>query len=385
MIVRTSHVLTVERLLRQFPVVAIAGPRQVGKTTLARQILEGRSGPKTFLDLEDPRDAARLGEPMLALGKLKGLVVIDEVQRRPDLFPVLRVLADRPRPAARFLLAGSASPELVRNSSESLAGRVAVHRMDGFSLQEVGSRHVERLWLRGGFPLSYLAGSEAKSALWRREFVGSLLERDLRDIGVNVSPTTLRRFWSMLAHYHGHILNSSELARAFGISDNAVRRYLDLLVGTFLVRQLAPWHENLSKRQVKSPKVYVRDSGMLHALLGIESLDALEGHPQVGASFEGFAMDAVISRLGLRADECFFWATHSGAELDLLVIRDGRRLGFEFKRTDSPQLTRSMHTALEDLRLERLDVVHLGSQEYPLEDRVRALPVSRVPNLKPLP
>ncbi len=362
-------------MLSQFPVVSILGARQVGKTTLARQLAEAWSGPRHLFDLEDPSDQARLSEPMLALQRLDGLVVIDEAQLRPELFPVLRVLVDRPTCPARFLLLGSASPTLVRGVSESLAGRVAALELGGFELSEVGGADADRLWLRGGFPRSYLAASDAASATWREEFIRAIVERDLPGLGLPLAPVAIRRFWTMLAHLHGQVLNLSELGRAFGVSDSSVRRYADFLTGACLVRQLQPWRENISKRQVKSPKVYVADSGILHSLLGLRTWADLERHPKVGASFEGFALNTVVASLDARPEECFFWATHAGAELDLLVVRGNRRLGFEFKRSAAPTVTRSMRTALQDLGLERVDVIHLGSHSFPLADRIRAIPV----------
>ncbi|MBI5367396.1 MAG: ATP-binding protein [Planctomycetes bacterium] len=373
MIDRLSHLRELRRLLRSYPVVGLLGPRQVGKTTLALAVAEGWRGPSTRFDLEDPADLARLADPGLALQDLRGLVVLDEIQRRPDLFPFLRVLADRRGPPARFLVLGSASPPLLRQSSESLAGRIAFHELGGLALDEVGPDSAARLWLRGGFPRSFLARTGAESSEWRRHFVRTFLERDLPGLGVTTASATLARFWSMLAHYHAQILNSSELARAFGVSDVTVRRYLDLLASAFVVRQLPPWHENLGKRQVKSPKIYLRDSGLLHALLGLETGEDLDRHPKVGASWEGFALDAIVRRLGARPEETWFWATHGGAELDLFVSRGGRRRGFEFKRSSAPALTPSMRSALADLRLDSLDVIYPGDATFALAPRVRAV------------
>jgi predicted AAA+ superfamily ATPase len=372
---RSRHLEQVQRLLRQHRVVALLGARQVGKTTLARRLARSYAGPTAFFDLEDPRDVARLSDPMLALADLRGLVVLDEVQRRPELFPVLRVLADRPR-GARFLALGSASPELLRQASESLAGRIAFHTLGGLALDEVGEPQWPKLWERGGFPRSFTARSRTASVEWREAFVSTFLERDLPQLGVRTSGPTLRRFWSMLAHYHGQIWNSSEFARSFGVSDTTVRHYLDLLSATFVVRQLAPWHENVSKRQVKSPKIYVEDSGLLHTLLDIRSPEQLERHPKVGASWEGFCLGQVIEQLGARPQECFFWATHAGAELDLLVVRGAERRGFEFKRTTTPALTPSMRIALEDLNLDSIAVIHAGHEAFPLARKVRAEPLA---------
>lgn len=378
MIERTQHLEILEGLLQRYPVVAILGTRQVGKTTLAQRLLARYPGTSTVFDLEDPEAVARLSSPMLALRELQGLVVIDEVQRHPDLFPILRVLADRPHTPARFLVLGSASPELLRQSSESLAGRIAYHELEGFTLSEVGEEALRPLWLRGGLPRSFLAETDAFSLEWRRDFVRTFLERDLAQLGIQIPATTLRRFWTMIAHYHGQVWNGAELGRAFGVSAHTVARYLDVLVGALVVRQLAPWHENLQKRQVKSPKVYVIDSGLLHSLLNLPTFPDLEAHPKIGASWEGFGLAEVIARLGARPEECFFWATHGGAELDLLVVRGRRRLGFEFKYSDAPQMTRSMHLALADLKLDRLDMVHAGKHTFPLAERVRALALSRL-------
>ncbi len=385
MIDRPKHLEALQGLMKRHPIVAILGARQVGKTTLARVLLDHDERPAEVFDLEDPADRARLTEPMLALKDLEGLVVLDEIQRRPELFPVLRVLADQPDREARFLILGSASPDLIRQSSESLAGRIAYYQLGGFTLDEVSPDRMNQLWLRGGFPRSFLADDDETSAEWRREFIQTFLERDVPQLGVQIASTTLQRFWTMLAHVHGQIWNASEFGRSFGVADTTVRRYLDLLTSTFVVRQLQPWHENLKKRQVKSPKIYLTDSGLLHTLLNLETAVDVERHPKLGASWEGFALNEVQARLGARADECFFWATHAGAELDLLVVRGGRRLGFEFKRTDAPKPTRSMHTALEDLTLDRLEVVHAGEHTFPLSESIRALSLSRLlEDLEPL-
>lgn len=385
LIERTRHREELQGLLERHPVVAILGARQVGKTTLARQLAAGFDGPVSFFDLEDPTDLARLAEPMLTLRDARGMIVIDEVQRRPDLFPILRVLADRLERTARFLILGSASPELLQQTSESLAGRIFYYELGGFDLQEVGIDASERLWLRGGFPRSFLTETDRASAEWRRGFVRTFLERDLPGLGIQVPPETLRRFWTMIAHYHGQVWNGSELARAFGVSGVTVRRYLDLLTSALVLRQLPPWFENLGKRQVKSPKVYVADSGLLHTLLNLESREDVEGHPKVGASWEGFVLREVVERLGARPEETFFWATHAGAELDLLVVRGRKRYGFELKRTAAPRITPSIRTALEDLQLDRVDVVYPGVHTFALAERVRALALSRLyEDLEPL-
>ena len=379
MIERVGHVRTIRQRLRAFPVVAILGPRQIGKTTLARQVTEAHAGLTHHLDLEHPADLNRLlDDPLLVLEGLRGLVVIDEVQRRPDLFPVLRVLADRrPRPA-RFLVLGSASPDLIRQSSESLAGRIHYHSLGGLSLDEIGAGGLDRRWLRGGFPEAWLARSHAAAFLWLENFVRTFLERDLPALGVRVPGPTLRRFWTMLAHWHGQIWNSSEFARSFGVSDGAVRRYLDLLTGALVVRQLQPWHANIAKRQVRAPKIYLRDTGVLHALLGIGDMRSLNTHPKSGASWEGLVLETIIDRLGLPDEQVHFWAAHTGAELDLLITRGRRRIGIEIKRTATPRVTRSMRSALADLDLSEAIVVHAGGDSYRLAAGVRAVAANRL-------
>jgi predicted AAA+ superfamily ATPase len=372
-------------LLRRHPVVAIVGARQIGKTTLAHDVARHLKRPVTFFDLEAPGDRARLADPMLALEGLRGLVVIDEIQQVPDLFPVLRVLADRPRSPARFLVLGSASPDLLRQGSESLAGRIHYHELGGLALDEVGAEHHRTLWLRGGFPRSFVARTNAHSLEWRLGFIRTFLERDLPELGITIGAATLRRFWTMLAHYHGQVWNASEFGRSFGVADTTVRHYLDILTSALVVRQLPPWHENLGKRQVKSPKIYLADSGLLHGLLNLRNQQEVESHPKVGASWEGFAMEQVVKRLEARPEECFFWATHSGAELDLLIMRGRLRYGFEIKRTSAPRLTPSMHIALRDLKLDRLDVIHAGHQTFPLATKVRAVALSNLlDDLRPL-
>jgi hypothetical protein len=375
---RSAHLDRLRSLLAQFPVVGLIGARQVGKTTLAQALAARVDGDVTRFDLENPRDLHRLEDPLFALESLRGLVILDEIQLRPELFPVLRVLADRPGPPARFLVLGSASPDLLRQSSESLAGRIAYHELGGLSLVEVGAEHLQALWLRGGFPLAYLASSEAASSRWRRQFIRTYLERDLSELGLRLPSTTMRRFWTMLAHYHGELWNGSELARAFGVSQKTVRRYLDTLCSTFMAKRLEPWHENVAKRQVKSPKIYLSDSGILHTLLDLESRDDLLGHPKVGASWEGFALAEVTIRLDARPEECFFWKLHSGAELDLLIRRGNVRRGFELKLTSSPRVTPSMRSALETLELEELVVIHAGTESYPLAPTIRAVALSRL-------
>lgn len=372
MIERKALLDRVREALRRSRVVVLSGPRQCGKTTLVRELLDADS--VNYFDLEDPASLARLDEPMTALRLLKGLVVIDEVQRRPDLFPVLRVLVDRKSTPARFLILGSASGDLLRQSSESLAGRVEYVTIGGFSLDELGAEAESRLWLRGGFPLSYLAASEADSQAWRKNFIRTLLERDFPQWGVRVPAIALQRFWTMLAHYHGQTWNAAEPARALSVSESTTRRYLDLLSDALMLRQLQPWHANLGKRQVKSPKVYVRDSGLLHQLLGIESEKALLNHPKAGASWEGLVIEQVLA--SQTYDEAYFWATHQGAEIDLILRRGERLLGVECKRADAPRMTPSLRIATTDLGLERIMVLYPGSRRYPLSDIVEVVPLA---------
>lgn len=372
MIERPYYLQAIKQGLSRSRVVVLAGPRQSGKTTLARNFCPPDS--PNYFDLEEPAHLAMLNEPMTALRPLKGVVVIDEVQRKPELFPILRVLADRDPLPARFLILGSASPALLRQSSESLAGRQEVIDVAGFSLDEVGREELRRHWLRGGFPLSYLAANDEDSFAWRKGFVQTFLERDLPQFGVGVSPVTLRRFWAMLAHYHGQVWHGAELARSLAVSESTVRRYLDLLEHMCMVRVLQPWFENLGKRQVKSPKIIFRDSGLLHTLLGCRSERDLHEHPKAGASWEGYALETALQII--RPDEAFFWATHNRAELDLLVFKNGRRLGFEFKCADAPHLTPSMRIAKHDLKLDRLTVLYPGTRAYALQDGIAVCPLA---------
>lgn len=373
---RTTLEKAIAGLLRRHPVVGLIGARQVGKTTLARKLARQARGQAFLYDLENPDDLARLSEPVTELRRREGLVVIDEIQRRPELFPILRVLADeRPRKRS-FLVLGSASPTLLRQGSESLAGRVAFVEVPPFRMHELPEKRRQQLWLRGGFPRALLARTDRESLEWRRAFRQTFLERDLPLLEIPGTPAaaTLGRYWAMLAHVHGELLNWSELGRSMGVSDATARRYCDLLEGTMMVRQLKPWHENLSKRQVKSPKLYFRDSGLLHLLLGIRSLEEIEQHPRLGASWEGFLLEQVLAASGVHSDEAFFWRTEHGAELDLLLVRGGRRVGFEFKRASAPTLTPSMRVAGEDLQLDALYVVHGGEHAYALQERVHAVP-----------
>jgi predicted AAA+ superfamily ATPase len=361
----------VNRALRDNPVAALIGPRQCGKTTLARQVAAGRPGD--YFDLEDPVSLRRLAEPMTALRPLRGLIVIDEVQRLPELFPILRVLADRRPLPARFLVLGSASPEMLRQSSESLAGRISFTEITGFSLPEMGHSALRRLWWRGGFPRAILARTDAASRQWMQAFIQTFLERDMRGFGVEIPAAVLRRLWSMLAHYHGQTGNFSDVARSLNESHTTVRRHLDLLSGALMIRQLPPWHENLGKRQVKAPKLYIRDSGVLHTLLEVASFRALEGHPKLGASWEGLVIEEILRVTGDR--NAYFWSTYAGAELDLLLHVAGHRYGVEVKYADAPEATKSMRIAMADLRLEHLWVVYPGEQRYPLDDRITVLPL----------
>ncbi len=363
--------------MERSPVTAILGPRQCGKTTLARVVAAERDA--TWFDLEDPVDQRRLAAPQVVLSRLEGLVVIDEIQRQPKLFELLRVLVDRPDNQAHFLILGIASPHLVKGVSESLAGRVAFVDLAGFDLGELGVEAVDRLWARGGFPRSYLAPDDSASNAWRADFTRSFLERDLPQLGIRIPSATLRRFWTMLAHYHGQIWNSAELARSLGSSEATARRYLDILCGAYMVRQLPPWFVNIRKRQVKAPKIYLRDSGLLHNLLSLGDHHDLLGHPKLGASWEGFVIEQVIAMTGSR--DAYFWATHSGAELDLLLFEAGRPFGFEVKYSAAPRVTRSMRSAQQDLGLRHLWVVHPGQRSFRLDKDISALAIHDLPSL----
>lgn len=381
MIQRAAYLREIERKLKANPIVAILGPHQVGKTTLARAIAAGQ--PHHFFDLEDPVSLARLEHPKSALEPLTGLILLDEVQRKPALFDLLRVLADRRPVPARFLMLGSASPQLVRGVSETLAGRVSFVDLAGFDLTEVKPAAFRKLWWRGGFPRSFLASSDTASSEWRQDFIRTFLERDIPQLGINIPAATLRRFWSMVAHFHGQVWNAADFARSLGASEPTARRYLDILTSAFMARQLPPWFENLGKRQVKAPKIYVRDTGLLHSLLALDTFAALEGHHKLGASWEGFAIEQILSHTGDR--DAYFWGTHAGAELDLMITLQGKRYGFEIKYGDAPALTKSMHIALQDLQLKRLFVVYPGPQSYPLHEKVEVISIRHLPEkLAPL-
>ncbi len=372
MIKRTQDLEALTRLIRDFPVTAILGPRQCGKTTLAREF-----GAAHSFDLENPRDVTLLEQPQLALESLHGLIVIDEIHRRPDLFPLIRYLVDS-HPDQRYLILGSASPDLLRQSGETLAGRIAYWQLGGLRLTDVGPDSWRRLWLRGGLPPSYTAASEEASFEWRQQYIATFLERDIPQLGIGIPAPTLRRFWTMLSHYHGQVLNYADLARAFGVSDMTVRRYVEILEGAFMVRLLRPWHVNLGKRLVKRPKLYLRDTGLLHALLTIRDERDLATHNKLGASWEGFALEVAARAIGLRPEELYFWATHSGAEVDLFWQDRGRNWAVEVKYADAPRLTPSMSSAVKDLDLSHLWVVYPGDKTYPLGSKVTVLPLSAV-------
>jgi predicted AAA+ superfamily ATPase len=367
---RQQDQAALSKLMASFPVVAILGPRQCGKTTLAKAI-----GADHYFDLENPRDAARLDQPQLALEDLSGVIVIDEIQRLPDLFPLLRYLVDQNK-KRKFIILGSASRDLIRQSSESLAGRIAYHYLGGFRLSDVGEAKIKILWLRGGLPLSFLSRTDEESHVWRGQYVTTFLERDIPQLGINIPARTLRRFWTMLSHYHGQILNYAELGRSFGVSDMTVRKYCDILEGTFMIRILQPWHVNIGKRLVKRPKFYLRDSGLYHSLSSIETQKQLQTWPKLGASWEGFALDCVCRMLGKQDNEFYFWNTHAGAELDLFWQNRGKNWGVECKYEDAPRLTRSMQTAINDLQLSKLWIVYPGKQKYQLGKNISVLPLN---------
>lgn len=374
MIKRTAYKKHVEAALRRSRAVALLGPRQCGKTTLAREIVDVRFS--NYFDLEDPVSLSSLADPKTALSSLTGLVVIDEVQRRPDLFPVLRVLLDRRPLPAKFLILGSASPDLLRQSSESLAGRLETIEMNGFGLSEVGPKQISRIWLRGGFPLSFLAKNDEDSFAWRKNFIQAFLERDLRHQGIHIPAVALHRFWVMLAHSHGQIWNAAPFATSLGISEPTVRRYLDILTGLFMVRQIQPWYANIKKRQIKAPKVYIRDTGILNALLGLKTPEDILRHPRCGTAWEGFVIEEVIR--SVEPEDVYFWATHQGAEIDLVLSLGGKKFGIEVKRADAPTMTPSMRIALEDIGLERITVIYPGDKRYELHKKISVVPFDKV-------
>lgn len=368
MILRNSYLAQIREAFEVFPICALLGPRQCGKTTLASTFKETCESSYHF-DLEDPTDHARLETPKLALENLSGLVVIDEIQRLPELFTYLRVLVDK-NPNVKLLILGSASRDLIHQSSESLAGRIQYIHMSPFKLSETND--FNRLWMRGGFPRSYLASSESASFIWRKAYISTFLERDLATMGFNLSPQVMRRLWTMLAHYHGNIMNYSEFARSLGVTDKTVKSYLDVLDGAFMARTLKPWHANIQKRQVKAPKVYIKDSGILHTLLGIQTEEVMS-HPKVGASWEGFAIEEVIHKMKADPEDCYYWRTHAGAELDLLICQGSKKYGFEFKYTDRPQTSKSMHSAIEDLALDSLTLIIPGKDSFKIHENINAI------------
>ncbi len=378
LIKREAHLANLKSLIRQFPVVALIGARQVGKTTLAQMLTRQWKEKTHFFELESPLDLAQVSDPMLALAPLRGLVILDEIDRLPEIFPVIRVLADRQSEPAKFLILGSAAPSLLRQGSESLAGRLAYYELSGISMSEVKGNQFDTLWSRGGFPMSLTAVSDEESYRWRIQFIRNFLERDIPQLGIRVASSTLRRFWTMVAHYHAQIWNGAELSRAFGVSHTAVRRYLDVMESTFMLRCLKPWAANIAKRQVKSPKVYFCDTGLLHTLLNVKNPEELQSHPKVGASWEGFIIDNILQVLRAEYYESYFWATNRGAEIDLLVEQGGRLRGFEVKRTSAPAITRSMRIALNDLELSQIDVIYPGDKSFPLSERVRAVAAHRI-------
>ncbi|MDQ6996969.1 MAG: ATP-binding protein [Mariprofundus sp.] len=372
MINRSHYLQTLAVAINRSPVTALLGPRQCGKTTLAR--LFGEQHSAHYFDLESPADQQRLQNPELMFGQLQGLIILDEIQTKPELFNVLRVVVDKPGNSLKFLILGSASPHIIKNVSETLAGRVEFIELSGFNLGEADE--TRKLWLRGGFPRSFLADTETDSTAWREGFIRTFLERDIPMLGITIAPTAMRRFWTMLAHFHGQTWNASELGRSMGLSDKTVRSYLDILTSTFMIRQLQPWHENLRKRQVKAPKIYFRDSGLLHSLLNIPDYHHLTGNPRLGASWEGFAMEQVLQ--AMQPSEAYFWSTYSGAEVDLLLFKDGKRYGIEFKFNEAPKVTKSMHVAINDLSLDQLWIIYPGVNEYPVTDKIMVKPLAGI-------
>lgn len=367
MIDRKRYIRHVTRALSRSPIVALLGPRQCGKTTLAKTVCDQR--PSSYFDLESQKDLTRLDNPEMVFATLSGLVVIDEIQNKPELFSALRVVVDKQENKCKFLVLGSASPQLIKNVSESLAGRVEFVDMMGFDLSELGYENWRQLWIRGGFPLSFLAGNIGDSFAWREGFIRTFLQRDIPQLGINIPAPAMRRFWTMLAHFHGQTWNASKIASAMGINDKTARSYLDLLTETYMIRQLQPWHENIKKRQVKSPKIYFCDSGLVHSLLSLEDFHSVIAHPQVGASWEGFAMEHVI-RIA-RPSQAYYWATYSGAELDMFFMANGKRYGLEFKFTEAPQKTKSMTVAMESLKLDQLLIVHPGEESWPVSENIK--------------
>ncbi|MFW8600416.1 ATP-binding protein [Desulfobacterota bacterium M19] len=372
MITRSKYLAHLKTALGRSPIAALLGPRQCGKTTLAR--IFGKQHNAAYFDLESPADQQRLQNPELLFSALPGVIILDEIQLKPELFNVLRVLVDKPDNKSKFLVLGSASPHIIKNVYETLAGRVEFIELSGFNMGEISGK--EQLWLRGGFPRSFLANSEEDSLAWREGFIRTFLERDIPMLGISIAAAAIRRFWTMLAHFHGQTWNASELGRSMGLNDKTVRSYLDILTATFMIRQLQPWHENLRKRQVKAPKIYFRDSGLLHSLLHIPNYHNLTGNPRLGASWEGFALEQVLQ--AVQPSDAYFWSTYSGAEIDLFYIKNGKRYGIEFKFNEAPKLTKSMHIAVQDLALDYLWVVYPGENEYPVTDKITVRPLYKI-------
>jgi len=377
MIERKRYTDHINKALKRSPIVALLGPRQCGKTTLARVISNNRKA--TYFDLESQKDRRRIENPELLFAGLSGLIIIDEIQEMPALFQALRVIVDKPDNKCVFLILGSASPHIIKSVSQSLAGRVEFVDLSGFDIEETGIKLLNKLWIRGGFPRSFLAKNEQDSFVWREGFIRTFLERDIPQLGISIASAAIRRFWTMLAHYHGQTWNASELGRSMGLSDKTIRSYLDILTETYMIRQLQPWHENLHKRQVKAPKVYFRDTGLLHNLLELPDLHALTGHPRVGASWEGFALEQVIRIL--QPSQAYYWATYDRAELDLFLILDGKNYGIEFKFNEAPAVTKSMYIAIKDLSLKKLLIVYPGKEIYPAGDKITACPIQNVPDM----
>ena len=377
MINRPTYLERLLTAIQRSPITALLGPRQCGKTTLARLFAQKKE--VAYLDLESQPDLQRLQNPEMTLGSLKGIVILDEIQRMPALFSVLRVLVDRPENSSRFLILGSASPDLVRQVSETLAGRVEFIEISGFDVTETGVDSWETLWLRGGFPRSFLAASDEDSLVWREGFIRTFLEQDIPQLGIKIPSIAMRRFWTMLAHYHGQTWNASELSRSMGLSDKTVRFYLDILTGTYMVRQLQPWHENIGKRQVKAPKIYLRDSGLLHALLHLPNMHSLSGHPRIGASWEGFALNQILHIVS--PSQAFFWATHGGAELDLFFLHRGHRYGVECKFSEAPKMTKTLRSAQKDLGLDHLWIIYPGQHPYPIDQKISVWPLRQAVDL----
>ncbi|HED38102.1 MAG TPA: ATP-binding protein [Ignavibacteria bacterium] len=370
MIQRKKEQEQIKKIIDQFPVTAILGPRQCGKTTLAKEFSFSH-----YFDLENPRDLARLDNPQFTLEELEGLIVIDEIQRKPELFPLLRYLTDNNR-NQKYLILGSASRNLIKQSSETLAGRIAYHYLSGFNLNEVGKENWKSLWLRGGLPLSFLATNDEKSFTWREHYITTFLERDIPQLGISIPANTLRRFWIMVGHYNGSVVNFSEISKSFGVSDFTVRKYIEILENTFTIRLLQPWYQNVKKRLVKRPKLYIRDSGIFHALQTIETSEQLLTHPKLGASWESFALENVILHLRIPPEKFYFWRTHNGAEVDLFWQKNGKNWAIEFKFADAPRMTKSIHAALRDLELEHLWIFYPGKDKYRLSEKVTVFPLS---------